>query len=468
MFVQLSWSTGADGFVAKGVNRLADLKGKTIVVQRTGPHMDLVNVLVQDAGLQPSDVTIKYVADITLNPDNKTPGVNDPAGAFRADPKVDGAAAIYPDILTLTAGGNIGTGAEDSVRGARPILTTRTASRVIADVYAVRKDWYLANQGRVSALAKAILDEQKVFTEYLDNIARKKAGDALKTKQFKSLCRPLSGIFLFDEAAVDDYILWLGIDSELAGYAGNKEFFLDTKNPVGFAATNKRIQDYYVTSGFLTGSKSLSPATFAFLQQGLTTAQPASQKPAFASAQAVRAAAESAEAGVLFSYTFQFPAAMADLKWNDHQSVFHTIHEKVSRYGGAVVQLRGHADNFFYNFVSMKRNQGERTYKRRVNGVFQTFPLPQAEEILNSASKLSHSRGFAVKRAYAKYLREYHNLSTQEMDLSRFDVKGMGAQDPVHKSPKSPKERMENMRGEVIIIGVESELPLEFGMDDLQ
>ena len=112
-------------------------------------------------------------------------------------------------------------------------------------MYAVRKDWYLANQGRVSALAKAILDEQKVFTEYLDNIARKKAGDALKTKQFKSLCRPLSGIFLFDEAAVDDYILWLGIDSELAGYAGNKEFFLDTKNPVGFAATNKRIQDSF-------------------------------------------------------------------------------------------------------------------------------------------------------------------------------------------------------------------------------
>ena len=47
-------------------------------------------------------------------------------------------------------------------------------------------------------------------------------------------------------------------------------------------------------------------------------------------------------------------------------------------------------------------------------------------------------------------------------------LKGMGVQDPVHKSPKSPKERMENMRGEVIIIGVESELPLEFGMDDLQ
>ena len=33
--------------------------------------MDLVFVLIQDAGLKPSDVNVKYVADITLNPDNK-------------------------------------------------------------------------------------------------------------------------------------------------------------------------------------------------------------------------------------------------------------------------------------------------------------------------------------------------------------------------------------------------------------
>ena len=40
----------------------------------------------------------------------------------------------------------------------------------------------------------------------------------------------------------------------------------------------------------------------------------------------------------------------------------------------------------------MKRAKGDTTYKRRVNGAFQTFPLPQAEEILNSANKLSYSR----------------------------------------------------------------------------
>ena len=35
--------------------------------------MDLINVLLEDAGLTPADVTVKYVADITENPDNRLP-----------------------------------------------------------------------------------------------------------------------------------------------------------------------------------------------------------------------------------------------------------------------------------------------------------------------------------------------------------------------------------------------------------
>ena len=94
----------------------------------------------------------------------------------------------------------------------------------------MRRDWFLANQAK-NAIAKAILDEQAIFSDYLDNIA-KKIGDQLKTRQFK-ISKPLSGIFLFDEAAVDDYILWLGIDSLLAGHGGNKEFFTKKVTQLG-------------------------------------------------------------------------------------------------------------------------------------------------------------------------------------------------------------------------------------------
>ena len=55
--------------------------------------------------------------------------------------------AIIPDALNLTSGGDSGTGAAGSVKGAKILLSTKTASRVIADVYAVRSD-YLEGQPR--------------------------------------------------------------------------------------------------------------------------------------------------------------------------------------------------------------------------------------------------------------------------------------------------------------------------------
>lgn len=474
---QLSWSTGADGFVAKNIEKLSDLKGKTIVVQRNGPHVDLVQVLLQDAGLNPDDVQLKYVSEITFNAKAAKDGkVHDPAGALRADASLAGAACIFPDILTLTAGGKVGTGAEDSVKGARPILTTRTASRVIADVYAVRKDFYEQNKDLVKSFVTVLLQEQKVFQEHLENISNKKSADHNKVSSFKAMCKPLAGIFLQDQAAVNDYILWLGIDSELAGNSGNADFFGSSKNPVGFEATCQRIQSYYTSTGLLKSAVKISHAGFDFnsLVASASSAVKSTPKPVvknvFSSSQETRKAAESKGANVLFEYTFKFPAAMSELDWRKHKDVFETMHEKVTRYGGAIVQLRGHADNFFYNFVQMKRQKGESRYQRRVPGTdkFEDLPLPNTEELANSANKLSFSRAFAVKKAYAEYVRESLGLSLDEIDMSRFDVKGMGVSDPIHKNPTTPEAREQNMRGQLMIIAVESEIPLEFDKDDLR
>ena len=92
IFCQLSWSTGADGFVGRNVRKVNELKGKTIVVQKNGPHIDLVRTLLQSAKLKSGEVTIKYVRDIMDIGEGG--GVNDPAGAMRRDPSVAGAACI--------------------------------------------------------------------------------------------------------------------------------------------------------------------------------------------------------------------------------------------------------------------------------------------------------------------------------------------------------------------------------------
>ncbi|HSI84036.1 MAG TPA: ABC transporter substrate-binding protein [Candidatus Methylacidiphilales bacterium] len=472
VIVQLSWSTGADGFVAKGVSRLADLKGKTIVVQQSGPHVEFVQVLLQDAGMEPGDVTIKYVRDLTYNAARGKDIVTDPANALRNDPTLSGASGVQPDILSLTAGGKVGTGAEDSVKGAMPILTTKTANRVIADVYAVRRDYLTANPERVRAFVAAHLAEQARFKGYLDNIAKKSAGNAATTDEFKKLCRPLAGIFLADENAVNDYIIWVGVDCELPQTSGNIAFFTDAKNPVGFAATQARIRKYYKAIGMVrdTGVVATAAWDWTAFDKSATPAVPVPAKVRFADTEAVRTAAAGQDARVLLTYNFSFPAKMSDLNWKDYRSVFDTIHEKVTRYGGAVVQLRGHADIFFYNFVRMKASKGDKTYQRRIaaSDKFEELPLPALEEISNSAAQLSYSRAFAIKRAYAQYLREYVGLSPAEIDLSRFDVKGMGISDPLNPNPVTPTQREANMRGALVIIGVESELPTSFGSEDLK
>jgi len=477
VILQLSWSTGADGFVAKNIKSLADLKGKSIVVQQAGPHVDLIQTLLEDAGLKPGDVTIKYVRDITYNPDNKG-GSSDPANALREDPTLAGAACIFPDILALTAGGNVGTGAEDSVKGARPVLSTRTASRVIADVYAVRADFLRENREIVHGFVLEHLRAQARFDAEVANVSKKKAGDKAQVEAFKKSCRPLAGIFLQDEEAVADYIAWVGLDLDLAGYNGNLDFFGNTKNPVGFAALSNRIQNFYAATG--TVSQKVLPAhanwnyqgeIAGFLNKsGAPVVAAAPKEKAFSSTQAVRQAADSDDASELFNTTFKFPPNTSEIKWQNHKEIFDTLHEKVTRYGGAVVQLRGHADNFFYNFVQMKKKQGDKTYKKRVPGTnqFKEFELPALEQVVNSANRLSYERAFSVKRAYAQYLRENLGYTPDEIDLSRFDVKGMGVSDPIHKKPTDAKDRGENMRGQMVIFAVEAEIPLEFDIGDLQ
>ncbi len=474
VIVQLSWSTGADGFVAKDINTLADLRGKTIVVQKSGPHVDLVQVLLEDAGLKPGDVTIKFVNEITYNESvaAQSDDAHDPASAFREDSSISGAACIFPDILTLTAGGQVGTGAEDSVHGARPVLSTRTASRVIADVYAVRSDFLRDHRAVVHGFVKSQLAGQAAFQVELDNIAKKSSADKGKLAAFKKRCEPLAGLFLMDEAAVNDYIAWVGVDLELPGQDGNFSFFANQNNPVGFRATSDRILKFYQQMGFVSGLAVPAVADWNFATDFGPGAKVSKTKSVqtFSNAADVRKAAESEDASLLFSSAFQFPANTSDIQWRNHRDIFATLHEKVSRYGGAVVQLRGHSDNFFYNFVAAKKQQGATTYKKRIKGTndFRELPLPKVEQVVNSANQLSYERAFAVKRAYAQYLRESLGYTNDEIDLSRFDVKGMGVSAPVHAKPADATQRAENMRGEMFIYAVEAEIDLDFGVGDLQ
>ena len=458
---QISWSTGADGFVAIDAKTLPELKGKAVAGQLNGPHMlDMVPKILEDAGLQPGDVEFRYVKEISNTATEAVPVATDPANALRNDRTLAGAAMIGPDIAAVTSGEGKG-----AVKNSRALFTTRTANRLIADVIAVRRDYFEKNEAALKQMVKVLLDEANVFAADLDNVALKKTADPKKLAAFKKKAEPLAKIFLGDTSFVNDFILWVGVDAEFAKVRGNVEFFQSTKNPVGFQATVTNAQSYLTKAGFIATATPLTNASWDWSNLGASAFAARVSAPAFTDTQAVRQAAAKTGSNELFKYTFKFSAAESELKWRDYEAVFDALHEKVKRYGGAVIQIRGHADPFLYNFFKMKTANGEKTYDK---GTQKGLPIPPIESVANAANKLSYTRAAAVKTAYAAYLREKIGAGPEEIDLSRFDIRGMALAEPVYPNPVTKEQIAANMRGELVIISVETELPTDFDLNDLK
>jgi len=170
---QLSWSAGDHIVGRKSIRNLNDLKGKKIACQQGGPHVGLLYDSLSAANLTKDDVTVVWVKDLT--------GENGPADAFRKDPSIDACCVITPDLIGLTSGfDSVGSGAEGTVEGAHMVNSTQQMSRSIADVYAVRRDWFDANKAWVEkfvagylkgtedlvALRKAFNDTNKMSEPY--------------------------------------------------------------------------------------------------------------------------------------------------------------------------------------------------------------------------------------------------------------------------------------------------------------
>ena len=139
---QLTWSTGGDAMVVRDGKNLKNIK--KIALQMYGPHMDYAANLFNKAGRM-NQVEFKWMANLTIS-DKQAGKAVDPVTAFQEDASLDAAMCIIPDALLLTSNGTIGTGSEGSVKGASILLSTKTASRIICDVYAVRKDYFDAKK----------------------------------------------------------------------------------------------------------------------------------------------------------------------------------------------------------------------------------------------------------------------------------------------------------------------------------
>ncbi|WP_276782722.1 ABC transporter substrate-binding protein [Thalassolituus oleivorans] len=242
---QLTWSRGGDTLVSKnGVMTVGQLKGKTIAIQAYGPHVDFMTTLLGQAGLSMKDVNVRWLPDLTASE-------NSPVAALSL-PDVDASFMIISDAYGITSGRRVGTGDRGSVEGARMIISTMFARRVIADVYVVRSDYYASHKADVERFVNAMAsanDELQVLMKDLQNPRK------------LSLLEVAADVLLGDKAATPD-IENLYYDAQFTGRDDNHRFLQDDLYPHRLSVLNERDQDAFLELGLIHARGEMKAASW--------------------------------------------------------------------------------------------------------------------------------------------------------------------------------------------------------------
>ncbi len=430
---QMTWSAGGDALVVKeGISSAKDLKGKTIAMQANGPHVDYAIRIIQDAGLDFSQVAIKWLPDLTGS-------ANSPMAAFQ-DKDVDAAFVIIPDALALTSGGTVGTGAEDSVRGARILLSTKTANRVIADVYAVRSDYFKAKSAQVQAFVKGLMEGEEALAKLV-------AARQAQAKPYGEAMRA-GAEFLLDSAEAVADTEGLYADAEFVHLSGNQRFFGDASYPRRFEVLNREIQTGLKAIG-LVKNPQLTAAGWDFnqlrggLQQTATV-----EKNRFNTAEVAQVVSEKQKQNrladsELFSFEVFFEpnqnSFSPDLYKDDFQKVIHLA----STYGGAIITVEGHSDPMGY--LRGKKGGESPLVLGQIKQAAKNLSLTRAQSVRDSIVDFARSQAIALDPS--QFALVGHGIAAP--------ASGVCGEDPC--APKTEKEWRSNMRVLFRIIQVEAE-----------
>lgn len=428
VFYQMSWSAGGDALVVKdSIKTTKDLKGKTIVLQTYGPHIDYLGKILTDAGLKLNDVKIKWTKDLT--------GTSQSPMNALYKPDVDAVFVIIPDALKLTSNGKVGTGAEESVKGARILMSTKSASRIITDVYAVRADFYEAHKTEVQKLAKGLFKAQ----EELQNLFKNKNSSS---ELYKKTLTGAAKILLDSEQAVAD-TEGMYQDAFFTNWADNVKFFKDTKNPRSFTQLNGEIQNTLLGLNLISKKPELASVNwdFADLKKDLKNVVE-NAAPKF-NVEKVSQVAEKSSGGELFSFEVLFKPNQNGFSAAEYADAFKKAVDLAATYAGAVMTIEGHTDPLGY---LKKKKEGE-------NNLI-------LSRIKQSAKNLSLSRANSVRDSLLQYAK---NRSVS-VDPSQFAIVGHGIDKPKTGmcgsdpcAPNSESEWLSNMRVEFRMIQVEAE-----------
>jgi outer membrane protein OmpA-like peptidoglycan-associated protein len=345
---------------------------------------------------------------------------------------VDAAFVLASDAAVLTAG-DVGTGAEGSVDGARTLLSTTSANRVISEIYAVRADYLEANRDRMRDFVRVLFESEEAVRE-----------DVVKqVVDWEAVARHL----LDDPQAVEEARgLWRNV--ETTGLQGNADWATDDR-PRSFLAVNNEIQSQFVEMGLLSQAYALAMAGWDYgaFGEGLfdqrRTALPGFDDRAAADAVDELRNTDDLDENTLFEFEIRFQPNQTDFPPADYREEFDRVIELASTYGGAVLSVEGHSDPLRY-LRRREENADARELRR----------------IRQAARNLSLTRAMAVRDA----LLQAADRQDLSLDESQFVTAGLGILSPKTGlcgddpcPPQTEAEWRSNMRVVFRVIQLEAE-----------
>lgn len=195
---QADWSRGGDAIVSRrGIQSVADLKGKKVAVAELTPSHSFLIWLLDAGGLTIDDVEVVKQASAI-----------DAAAAFKSQ-QVDAAVVWSPDDEACIR----------AVPGSRVLESTRSASNIIADFFFAKREYVNANRDKL----------QKLYEGWMRGAAEINSSSSAKAKAGRILSEGL-GIPEGDAiAAIDNVRLvthgdnrnFFGLNTDFNGVDGN-------------------------------------------------------------------------------------------------------------------------------------------------------------------------------------------------------------------------------------------------------
>lgn len=440
---QLTWSVGGDAMVVRQGKNLNNIK--TIALQLYGPHMDYAANLFSKAG-RLNSIQFKWLSQLTIS--DKVGGKSvDPVTAFQENNTLDAVMCIIPDALLLTSNGSVGTGSEGSVKGAGILLSTKTSSRVISDVYAVRKDYYLQNKGKVMSFVKSLM----VSEENLRDLIKNKNSNLSKYRQLMSAsAEKLLGSSQF----TSDAEALLG-DCEFVGFNGNVSFFTGKGTTRSFTTLNSEIQKTFISLGLLSSATTIQNAGWDYNEfaSGLKYAQVSSETASKFDQQKVTKMVESKiqaesttweEEGTLFVVEINFEANQSEFSIEKYSGDFAKALDIAETNSGALVVIEGHSDPLGILKAEKALRDSEAGHKSQA----------EINQMKQQVKNLSLERAQNVRSNFLAYCKK----RGIKVDESQFVAVGLGVQSPKYNPPRTPQEWNANRRVVFRIKQVEAEL----------